>query len=319
MWNPCDLKLEPGTKRQVMICPDVEGYRMPATLIAGSRPGKSLLITAGTHSCEFPSIPAAVRLAKEIEPKQICGNIMIIHCVNTSGFRQLTDAFVPEDGGNLNRDFPGDPDGSCPERIAAFFIRRIFPHVDFVADLHSGGLHEALTPCLFFPYKKQVREQALAAARALDIPYLVRSTNGHGIPGWAALSMGIPSLLLERGGLGLTDPECCTAYYRDMRLLMEHLGILPYDLSPVCKKHIYEEAVYLTAGEDGLWYPMITENQIVHKNDLLGYVEDFWGNRKAEYYAQADGTVLYYTVSLSISKSMPLVAYGVETSDASAK
>ena len=312
MWNPCDLALEPGTKRQLEICPNVEGYRIPATFIAGARPGKSLLITAGTHSCEYPAIPAVIRLAREIDPGEIRGNVLIVHCVNTSGFRLRTDAFVPEDGGNLNRDFPGRPDGGCTERIADYFIRKIFPHVDFVADLHSGGIGEALTPCLFFPYKEGVRERALAAARSLDIPHLVRTTNGHGIPGWAALSMGIPSLLLERGDMGQTDPECCEAYFRDMRLLMDHLGILPYASLPLCEKHVYEEAVYLTAGEEGLWYPAVRKGQRVRVNDLLGRIEDFWGNALNEYRAETDGVVLYHTISLSVNKGMPLVAYGME-------
>jgi alanine racemase len=69
MWNPCDLTLEPGTRRQTEICPNVEDWKIPVTVVAGAKPGKSLLITAGTHSCEYPGLPAVIRLAQEIDKK----------------------------------------------------------------------------------------------------------------------------------------------------------------------------------------------------------------------------------------------------------
>ncbi len=45
----------------------------------------------------------------------------------------------PMDGGNLNRSFPGDPDGSVTEKIADYFTRVLVPMSDVVLDLHSGG------------------------------------------------------------------------------------------------------------------------------------------------------------------------------------
>ena len=43
------------------------------------------------------------------------------------------------DGGNMNRAFPGRPDGTITEIIADYFNRVLLPMADYVADMHSGG------------------------------------------------------------------------------------------------------------------------------------------------------------------------------------
>lgn len=53
MWNICGETLNPGEKKQVMLEPGVKGYQIPATLICGNKPGKTLLVTAGIHAGEY--------------------------------------------------------------------------------------------------------------------------------------------------------------------------------------------------------------------------------------------------------------------------
>ena len=78
--------------------------------------------------------------AGEIDPKKVSGRIIIIHCLNSSGFIERTDAIVPEDGMNLNRDFYGDKNGTISRKIMAFLEEEIMPIADFIMDLHSVHL-----------------------------------------------------------------------------------------------------------------------------------------------------------------------------------
>ena len=82
-------------------------YPMPATLICGCGKGKTVLITAGIHAGEYPAIPAVIRAAGEIQPEELNGNLIFIHCVNTSGFFKRTFGLIPEDDFNLNGQYPG--------------------------------------------------------------------------------------------------------------------------------------------------------------------------------------------------------------------
>lgn len=184
-----------GEKKQIYIEPDVEGYQIPVTLICGKEEGKTLLITAQIHNGEYPATPATIRLAKAIDPLKLKGNIIIMHCVNTSGFYQHSSGVIPEDQFNLNGHYPGKRNGTTGECIAYFFVEKVFPFVDFIIDMHSGGIRETLAPCLFYPLV--TKEESLKIAKGLNIPYLIASTSKTGEYSYAAHYFQIPGLLLE--------------------------------------------------------------------------------------------------------------------------
>ncbi|MDU4961864.1 MAG: M14 family metallopeptidase [Sporomusaceae bacterium] len=313
-WTICGQTVAFGEKKQIMLTEDIAGCVMPAVLIKGMKPGKTILITAAVHGDEYPGIIAAIRAANEIDPAAVTGQILIIPCVNTAGF-WASSRYVPSDGANLNGNYPGKSGGTEGERIADFFVKDIFPQMDFIIDLHSGSSMEPLTPCLFFPDTAgdAVRQTAKAAAFVTDIPYLIASTAKTGHYSYAANALGIPGLLLERGHSGLRKKNWVEAYYRDIRLLLRHLAVYPYDDNKaVCPKKVFHKSIYLSALHSGLWFPDITANAAVKEGDLLGRIEDFFGNTIAEYRAQADGTVFYYREGLAVKKNQALVAYGLE-------
>ncbi len=311
MFTICNHTLNPGEKKQAILHP-LPDYDMPSTIVCGARPGKTILITAGIHSGEYPGIPAVIRTANEMDPLKVTGNILMIHCVNTSGFWARTDKIVAEDGGNLNENYPGSPNGTVSERISNYFVSQIFPYVDFVVDLHSGSHQEPLSTCLFFPKAEKVRDESLAAAKALDIPYLIQSTTKNGEYSYAAHAMDIPALLLERGHSGFCEEEWIRGYQNDLNLLLNHLGYYPYDKISKTEKHIFVKTIYLEAEEDGIWYCNVEPNTFVREGDLLGHTEDFFGNVLHEYRAEENGIVFYHCCGLSVKTGRSLVAYGVE-------
>ena len=85
---------------------------------------------------------------------------------------------IPADGQNLNRTFPGDPEGTFSSRLAKLLEETLYPEADFLIDLHGGDVNEALTPLVFFPtaVSDALAAKASAAAASLSIPYRVAST-----------------------------------------------------------------------------------------------------------------------------------------------
>lgn len=313
MWEICGQKLERGEKRQVILAPNMEDYEIPATMICGKGPGKTVVVTAQIHAGEYNGTPAVIEAAKEIDPKRLSGNLVLMHCVNTSGFWQQHFRTLPEDGFNLNSDYPGRPDGTVGERLADWFVREIFPRADFILDLHGGSVNEILTPCLFYPKAEKVTEASLAAARALDVPYLIASKAGGGEYSYAANYHGVPGLLLERGYGGFCKEEWILGHKRNLYLLLQHLCMYEAGEVKNCRgQKVYEHTVYLESGKQGLWYPAVREDDRVVKGQLLGRLEDLFGNVLEEFYAEGDGRVFYYTGGLSVREGDSLVAYGLE-------
>ncbi len=313
MWKICGQELMQGEKRQIMVKPDMETYEIPTTLICGQEPGKTVLVTAQIHAGEYNGTPAVIQAAKAIDPKKLKGNLILMHCVNTSGFWKHHWRTLPEDNFNLNSDYPGRKDGTTGERLANWFVEELFPRVDFILDLHGGSVNEPLTPCLFFPKAEKVTEEALAAARALDVPYLIASRASGGEYSYAAVYHDIPGLLLERGYGGYCKEEWIAGHRRNIYLLLRHLGMYESDEpAPDYEPKIYEHTIYLESEREGLWYPAVKENDRVKKGQLLGRLEDMFGNILETFYAEGDGVVFYYTGGLSVGKGDSLVAYGLD-------
>lgn len=301
-----------------MLIPDTPGkifrtigpdeYPMDAVCITGMHPGKTVLVTAQIHSGEYPGTPAVIQAANDIDPDELHGRLIMIPCVNISGFNEETDAYVPEDRGNLNRDYRKGG-STLTGRIAQYFINELFPLCDFVIDLHSGGVYETLAPCVFCP--KATEKESLAAAGSLKIPWIVTSYNRDGECGYAAFEKGIPSLLLERGYGGQCLKEWIEDYKEDIYRLLDYLGVLSFEY--VQTEHVLmQKAEYPVFMEDGLFYPAIRAGQEICKGQLLGHTEDIRGNLLNRYTAEDDGIVLYYHSGLRASRGTPLGAYALK-------
>ena len=112
-----DLKAGSNTK-QTLLLPVASHYPIEMTVICGSCPGKTLVVTAGVHGCEYVGIETLNRLKKELDPIDLSGRIILLPLVNPEGFYMGSKQIIPADGQNLNRTFPGDPEGTFSSRLA---------------------------------------------------------------------------------------------------------------------------------------------------------------------------------------------------------
>ena len=220
-----DWVIEKGEKAQGKIEITGCGMAMPATVICGVEDGPTILITAGVHSAEYVGIQAAMELAKEFQPEELKGNVIIIPLVNVSGFEHRTMSMVYEDGKNLNRVFPGDPEGTAADRIAYTMVTKLFSITDYYIDLHSGDGYEQLHPYVYYVgvVDEETAEKSLHMARHIGVKYVVRSTTATGGAYNYASSLGIPSILIERGGHSYWTWEEVEQDKRDVRHLVFHL------------------------------------------------------------------------------------------------
>src|SRR5882724_5435600 len=121
-------------------------YEWPYIAIAGLVAGPTVLITAGIHAAEYTGIEAAIRLGRAIAPEAVRGTILIIPLLNRPGFYERSIYVNPEDNDNLNRLFPGRPDGTWSERFAHALLNQVIAGVDYAIDLHAGDMIEDLVP-----------------------------------------------------------------------------------------------------------------------------------------------------------------------------
>ena len=146
----CGITLLPGERKNVPL-PVPDAPSLNALCLCGAAPGKTLVVTAGVHGCEYVGIQALRRLAADLDPARLSGNVILLPLANPSAFYAGAKQVVPEDGINLNRAFPGNAKGSLSARLAAALENALYPVADFLADLHGGIITKCFTRWYSFP------------------------------------------------------------------------------------------------------------------------------------------------------------------------
>ena len=180
-------------------------------------------------------------------------------------------------------------------------------------DLHCGDDYEELTPYVYYAGKAEEAVVAMSRkmAEQVDVPYMVRSMVGTGGAYNYAASAGIPSILLERGGMGAWTMEEVRSDRRDVRNILCALGI--YQGQRDYRKYYPLDVVdvqYQAASYGGCWYPRKKPGDMVVAREVLGEVRDYEGNCLETCRAEFDGVILYQTGSLQVLKEGPMIAYG---------
>ena len=179
--------------------------------------GPTALLTGANHGDEYEGPIALFNLANELDLAQVTGRIIIVPAMNYPAFRAAT-RISPIDKGNLNRVFPGRPDGTVTEKIADYFQRHLLPLADYVLDIHSGGKTLQFVPFAaahVLPDKVQ-QAKCVAAMKAFNAPYgmMLLELDSVGMYDSAAEEMGKIFLSTELGGGGsataATAAACAT-------------------------------------------------------------------------------------------------------------
>ena len=206
-------------------------YKFPITIINGKEDGKIILASAGIHGCEYPGIQAMVELSKEIDPADVSGVVILMHCINISGFEERQTYVVPDDPErkNLNRLFPGDGNGTLADKICAFLSDEFVAKSDFHIDIHSGDMVEKLEACTIVCAPKESENNAFAGevAKYTSFKYRLNSGGRREFYNSSSIDKNIPSILFERGGHGDWSREEVDADKSDLINIMKFLKVLP--------------------------------------------------------------------------------------------
>ncbi len=201
---------------------------IPICVIRNGR-GPTALLTGGNHGDEYEGPVALFDLARNLEARQVSGTVIIVPAFNYPAFRAGTRT-SPIDKGNLNRSFPGKPDGTVTQKIADFFQRELLPRADLVIDIHSGGRTLDFVPfCAAHVLPDKAQEgRAFAAVEAFAAPYSNRmiEIDTVGMYDTAAEEMGKVFITTELGGGGTARAATVKIAKRGVMNVLKHADIV---------------------------------------------------------------------------------------------
>lgn len=295
------------------------GTVIPITTIRGKRAGPVLALVAGNHGYEYPPILALQRLRSQIDPAELRGQIVMVHAANVPSFLGRTIYFSPVDHKNLNRVYPGKPDGTVSERIAYAITKEVIEKADYVLDLHCGDGNEWLRPYVYqnITGKAEMDKAIARLVMAFGIDHVVVDRDRPTDPACSlycsttAITRGKPSMTIESGSLGMSDEESVERIVNGIRGVLRELDMKEGGPDALSQAVYLDPTEVVTSPETGILYAQVECDQTVPKGALLARVTDFFGKSLAEVRSPLDGVVLYIVATPPIVKGQPVACVGV--------
>ncbi|MGZ4505963.1 MAG: succinylglutamate desuccinylase/aspartoacylase family protein [Blastococcus sp.] len=282
-----------------------EPLEIPYARIEGrAGDGPHLTVVAGVHGAEYTGMAAVMRLIQRLDPDSLRGTVTAVPVLNQPAFWSRSAFVVPADGKNLNRCFPGDPEGSYTEVLAHEIFTRLIAPSDYVLDLHAGDLPEALEPfCLYEESDVEDRSRRLALAYGLG--HVVRQSRATrtvgGSTSSAASDAGIPAIIAEIGANGICDEASVDRHLRGVLAVCAELGMLAGDGAAAAAAPVeYDGWIWLRSPARGFWRPTVVPGQDVVQGEPLGVLLDPLGRELERVLAPAAGCPLFLTTSPAV-------------------
>lgn len=255
---------------------------IPITVISNGS-GPTVFVSGGNHGDEYQGQIAAMKLARELEPEMISGRIIIIPSLNFPAARAAT-RLSPLDGMNLNRAFPGQPEGPVTSQIAHYLTTVIFPMSDVVIDIHSGGRSMDFLPMAHMHLVPDLnqRQKMLEAMLAwnTDFCFIYADIAGSGLLPVEAENQGKIVVTTELGGgEGVSAPIHRIAQ-QGLRNVLVHVGLLKENLvtresigkPPATILQALNREDYVLAPESGIFEILLDLGAPVRSGDAIGYI-----------------------------------------------
>ena len=306
------LEAAPGTRVTGLVPVDVgtATLEVPVAIVHGSRPGRRVAVTAGIHGAEYVSIAALREVVLGLDPAAVTGSLVAVLTASPAAFAARSIYVNPLDGLNLNRNFPGDPQGVPTQRLANWLTTTVITGSDAYVDMHCGDMNEALDSFTGIlatgDASLDARSRELAEAYCLRY-LLVAKTTGTTLA--AAAALGIPGVLGEVGGQGLWPRDHVALHAAGFQRVLAAVGLI--DTAPTTPGHRTEllpTEAWMRATTTGYWHPAVEVGDRVAAGEVVGEVQDAFGTVLERPAAPMDGIVIFLVSSLAMNAGDPLLA-----------
>ena len=251
---------------------------VPITVIKNGD-GPTALLTGANHGDEYEGPIALWGMTHSLSADDISGRIIIVPAMNYPAFTAgKRTSWI--DGGNMNRVFPGDPDGTITQIIADFFSRTLLPMADVVIDIHSGGKTMEFLPfgAAHILDDKSQQARCVSAVEAFNAPYtlmLLEPDAAH-LYDTAAENQGKVFVSTELGGGGSASATSVQIARRGISNVLKHSGILAGDVERGASVNLdtMNPECFITSEHRGLIEMRHDLGAKINAGDILAVIHD---------------------------------------------
>lgn len=240
----------------------------------------TILLTAGNHGDEYEGQALLHGMLRQLDPANVRGRLVVLPALNYPAVMAAARV-SPLDGGNLNRAFPGDADGTPTSAIAHYVETVLLAMSQGAVDIHSGGSATVYAPSVYLHCGggPDLLRRKLAGARAFGAPFTVcaKATSDSRSMSAACDRLGVPMISTELAGGGTIDPAALAIGRAGLTRLLVHFGVLAGE-APA--EHMFATRLVSPLGAassvmsptEGIFEPLHHVGAEVRKGMVAGYV-----------------------------------------------
>ena len=255
----------------------------------GERQGPTVFVSAAIHGDEITGTAIIQRLVRHLSPAQLSGTLILAPAVNIYGL--IAQSRYLPDRRDLNRSFPGNPNGSLASQLAHAFFENVIGPADLGIDLHSAAVHRYNLP--------QIRiaegdDTLIELATVFGAPVVIESPLRDGSMRALAHDRGTPMLLLEAGEALRFDRFSTEVGSRGVLRVLAHLGMIVGDdsMAAVPAPSRSNRTRWVRSPRGGVTHRRRKSGDMVHAGEVLGTVGGIFGEDPKDIVSPIDGIVI---------------------------
>ena len=248
-----------------------------------------MFVTAGIHGDELTGVEVIRQLIQYFSKKDIAGKITLVPVVNPIAFAAKQRETI-QDNKDLNRCFPGNPNGTITDKIAYEITEKILKPNDYGIDLHTGPKGRLLLPHTRIVSDESNKIKALSKLFGT----LISMTREPLENALAIVSKSVKThtIAVELGEGERLDNYYIKAGFFGVINIAKYLGILEGRAYVLKDQYILNERNNIMPKCTGLFYPRIAIGDVVHKGQHLAEIYDPQKDTIENITAEKSGIVL---------------------------
>jgi predicted deacylase len=296
--------------------PDGTPLGLPTVVVRGVADGPRLWVQACIHGNEYAGAFIVHAFLRTLDPGQLRGAVVAIPALNITAFHhgRRTSPFEGYGIGDLNRCFPGKPDGTFTEQMGHAIFTEMKQVATHLVDFHTGGDRDTrwtLFPAVEAPAGKEA--EAMVRAFGFEVILPAPPTTLANAAFMVATRHGIPGIIVEAGGKYTEFDDALVAdASRRLHNLARHLGLLPGTPAPVGPATYISDFAWYRTTRGGLFRPALRSGTRVKQGDLIGRLYDIYGTLVEEVPSPATGIVLTVSAGPVMAPGDTLIQIGLD-------
>ncbi|MCC7122980.1 MAG: succinylglutamate desuccinylase/aspartoacylase family protein [Gammaproteobacteria bacterium] len=264
-------RIEPGSsaKRPLPLGESYAGDALttPVLVAHGAHVGPTLCLTAALHGDELNGIEVVRRVLHEVDVATLSGTLIGVPVVNLLAFTR--GARETPDRRDLNRYFPGRPDGSFADRVAnALWTQVVTPHCDYLVDFHTGSFNRANLPQL----RANLDDKRVRRFVSLfgDLPVMFKRGSRRMLRR-VATEAGIPSVSFEFGEATTVQTPYVERAGQALHQVLVNLDMQGGDKRRTTPR-VYRKAFWIRSEHGGIFVSHKQNGDDVKAGEVIGVI-----------------------------------------------